>query len=159
MTEVASSNFANTLIDRSSRKNYNIYIPLYIPDSEDEAELMRRKEEGKVRRKETQTSEDVVTEDNIAYYDDGWEVKKNKNDVKLCFGENTWQYKMINDLYIFKDDGSSVLEVFDLMRMNRKFNKARNNYYRNKYMKKMMRTISDKSWDSIKDLVVEKYQM
>ena len=154
MTEVASSNFASTLIDRSSRKNYNIYIPLYIPDFEDEAELKQRVKEGKVRIKEKQASED-----NMAYYDDGWEVKKNKNDVKLCFGEDTWQYKMINDLYIFKDDGSSVLEVFDLMRMNRKFNKARNNYYRNKYMKKMMRTISDKSWDSIKGLVVEKYQM
>ena len=158
MTEVASSNFANTLIDRSNRKNYNIYIPLYIPDSEDEAELKKRKKEGKVlSNKANKVQFDMV--DNMVYYDDGWEVKKNKNDVKLCFGENTWQYKMINDLYIFKDDGSSVLEVFDLMRMNRKFNKAKNNYYRNKYMKKMMRTISDKSWDSIKDLVVEKYQM
>ena len=158
MTEVASSNFANTLIDRSNRKNYNIYIPLYIPDSEDEAELKKRKKEGKVlSNKANKVQFDIV--DNMVYYDDGWEVKKNKNDVKLCFGENTWQYKMINDLYIFKDDGSSVLEVFDLMRMNRKFNKAKNNYYRNKYMNKMMRTISDKSWDSIKDLVVEKYQM
>lgn len=158
MTEVASSNFANTLIDRSNRKNYNIYIPLYIPDSEDEAELEKRKKEGKVLSNNVNKVQfDMV--DNMVYYDDGWEVKKNKNDVKLCFDENTWQYKMINDLYIFKDDGSSVLEVFDLMRMNRKFNKANNNYYRNKYMKKMMRTISDKSWDSIKDLVVEKYQM
>ena len=39
-----------------------------------------------------------------------------------------------NDLYIFKDDGSTVLDVFDLTRLNRKFNSARNNYYRNKYI-------------------------
>lgn len=151
----------NTIVDLNNKNNYNVFLPLYIPDSDDEQELEERKTQGKVRKKNIQTETETSTEQNsnMDYYEDGWENVKTKNDCKLHFDENSWQYKMINDLYIFKDDGSTVLDVFDLTRLNRKFNRARNNYYRNKYIKKMMKTITEKSWESIKDIVVEKYSI
>lgn len=151
----------NTIVDLNNKNNYNVFLPLYIPDSDDEQELEERKTQGKVGKKNVRTETETSTEQNsnMDYYEDGWENVKTKNDCKLCFDENSWQYKMINDLYIFKDDGSTVLDVFDLTRLNRKFNSARNNYYRNKYIKKMMKTITEKSWESIKDIVVEKYNI
>lgn len=144
-----------------NKTNHNVFLPLYIPDSDDERELEERKRQGKVRKKHVETKTKTETEhnSNMDYYEDGWEDVKTKNDCKLHYGENSWQYKMINDLYIFKDDGSAVLDVFDLTRLNRKFNRAKNNYYRNKYIKKMMKTITEKSWESIKDIVVEKYNI
>jgi hypothetical protein len=153
----------NTIVNLTNKHNNNVYLPLYIPDVEEEKELEERKKQGKVRKSEvdTETETETGTEQNsnMDYYENEWEDVKNKNNCKLHFGENSWQYKMINDLYIFKDDGSAVLDVFDLTRLNRKFNKARNNYYRNKYIKKMMKTITEKSWESIKDIVVEKYKI
>jgi len=43
-----------------------------------------------------------------------------------------------------------------LKRLYYKFKKAKNNYYRNKLFVKMMRTITDEAWNSIKNMVVEK---
>lgn len=152
----------NSIVNLNNRCiNKNIYLPLYIPDSDDERELEERKRQGKIRKKttETVTKTNIVQDSNMDYYDNEWEDVRNKNDCKLHYGENSWQYKMINDLYIFKDDGSGVLDVFNLTRLNEKFNKAKNNYYRNKYINKMMRTITEKSWESIKDIVVEKYNI
>ena len=154
-------NINNIINSNNKYTNQNVFLPLYIPDSDDERELEERKRQGKVRKKtvENESETNAEQDSNMDYYEEGWEDVKTKNDCKLHFGENSWQYKMINDLYIFKDDGSGVLDVFNLTRLNRKFNRAKNNYYRNKYIKKMMRTITEKSWESIKDIVVEKYNI
>lgn len=41
----------NTIVDLNNKNNYNVFLPLYIPDSDDEQELEERKTQGKVRKK------------------------------------------------------------------------------------------------------------
>jgi hypothetical protein len=86
----------------------------------------------------------------------GWTKVKRKHDVDLIYGRDTWQYKVITNRLIFEDDNQSVLEVFELKRFYYKFKKAKNNYYRNKLFSKMMRTITEEAWNSIKNMVIEK---
>lgn len=157
MTEVTSSgnSLLNALINERNVYNYNIYEVLYI-SSDDESESKH------VQRTSTTKNNRNKKNDNIADVEldnEGWSEVTRKNDGPLKYDETTWQYKMINDLYIFKDDGTSVLDIFNLSNLNRKYNKARNNYYKNKYVKRMMKTISQAGWENIKELVTEKYKV
>lgn len=108
---------------------------------------------------EVETNVDVETKEEINQVEDngvGWTEVKRKHDVELLYGRDTWQYKVITNRLIFEDDNQSVLEVFELKRFYYKFKKAKNNYYRNKLFKKMMWTITEEAWNSIKNMVIEK---
>ena len=77
----------NTIVDLNNKNNYNVFLPLYIPDSDDERELEERKRQGKVRKKNVQTETETSTEQNsnMDYYENGWENVKTKNDCKTIF--------------------------------------------------------------------------
>lgn len=160
MAEVTSSgnSLLNALINERNNYNYNVYESLYV-SSDDESESKNVKKTSTTKNKRNKNN---VMNDNIVHADldnEGWSEVTRKNDCQLKYDETTWQYKMINDLYIFKDDGTSVLDIFNLSNLNRKYNKAKNNYYRNKYVKRMMKTISNAGWENIKELVTEKYKV
>lgn len=80
------------------------------------------------------------------------EEKKIKNKVKLWYDKNTWQYKLIKNQYIFEDK-KSVLEVYDLLYLHKKYLKATNNFIKNKCFMKMMLVITQLEWNNIKNLV------
>ena len=159
MAEVASSgnNVLSALISERNVYKYNVYEPLYISDENES-----NSGESRSSKKGSKKSNDMNMNDNLVHVaddDSGWLDVTRKNDGPLKYDETTWQYKMINDLYIFKDDGTSVLDIFNLSNLNRKYNKAKNNYYRNKYVERMMKTISQAGWENIKELVTEKYKV
>jgi len=159
MAEVASNgnNVLSALINGRNVYKYNIYESLRI-----RGENESNDGESHTSKNRSKRSNDMDMNDNLVHVaedDDGWLDVTRKNDGPLKYDETTWQYKMINDLYIFKDDGTSVLDIFNLSNLNRKYNKARNNYYRNKYVERMMKTISQAGWENIKELVTEKYKV
>ena len=120
-------------------------------DSEEE-EVLEQKEE--VVDEKNIIKEQLTEENND--HGEGWTDVKRKHDVDLIYGKDSWQYKVITNRLIFEDDNQSVLEVFEMKRLYYKFKKARNNYYRNKLLKKMMWTITNDAWNSIKNMVIEK---
>ena len=131
----------------------NMFAGFEYSDSEEEVE---DKIETNI---EVETNVDVETKEDINQVEDngvGWTEVKRKHDVDLLYGRDTWQYKVITNRLIFEDDNQSVLEVFELKRFYYKFKKAKNNYYRNKLFKKMMWTITEEAWNSIKNMVIEK---
>ena len=100
--------------------------------------------------------------------DDGWTLvgkKKNKKkdkytneprkDVELWYNNNTWQYKLVNDLYVFKENGESVLEKYDILYLKKMYKNARNNYKRNKAVFKLLQVITKLEWSNIEGLVEE----
>lgn len=126
-------------------------------DSEEE-------EEEVLEQKEEVVNEKNITKEQLTYqlteenddYGEGWTDVKRKHDVDLIYGKDSWQYKVITNRLIFEDDNQSVLEVFEMKRLYYKFKKAKNNYYRNKLLKKMMWSITNDAWNSIKNMVIEK---
>ncbi len=121
-------------------------------DSEEEEEVLEQKEE--VVNEKNITKEQLTEENDD--YGEGWTDVKRKHDVDLIYGKDSWQYKVITNRLIFEDDNQSVLEVFEMKRLYYKFKKAKNNYYRNKLLKKMMWSITNDAWNSIKNMVIEK---
>ena len=73
--------------------------------------------------------------------------------VELWFPENTWQYNLINDKYVFKKDNESVLKTYGLYYLKDLYQKVNNNYMRNKHTKKLVFYISEIEWDHIKCFV------
>lgn len=135
----------------------NMFSGFEYSDSEEEVEEKTETNVEVVENMETNVEFEPNEESNQVEDDGvGWTDVKRKHDVDLIYGSDTWQYKAITNRLIFEDDNQSVLEVFELKRLYYKFKKAKNNYYRNKLFVKMMRTITDEAWNSIKNMVVEK---
>lgn len=135
----------------------NMFAGFEYSDSEEEVE--EKTETNVELEQNVETNVDVETKEEINQVEDngvGWTEVKRKHDVELLYGRDTWQYKVITNRLIFEDDNQSVLEVFELKRFYYKFKKAKNNYYRNKLFKKMMWTITEEAWNSIKNMVIEK---
>ena len=140
--------------------NKNIFSSLYNSESDDESEKINEQTnfKKKIELKNVELKKNVNLLDK-----DGWTVvglkskniKYNKNNINLWYSENNWQTKLIKNLFKFKDDNSSVLEKYDLLYLNNNYSGARNNYYRNRCIMKMMLIITEKEWDNIKDLVYE----
>ena len=122
-------------------------------------------EEDNVDNTKNTIETNINNEQNNKLDDDNWTVVNNqkkikkkkkkyiKKEVNLWYKEDSWQNKLINNLYKFKQDDSSVLEKYDLLYLNKNYSKARNNYYRNRCILKMTQIINDKEWDNIKDLL------
>ena len=91
--------------------------------------------------------------------------KKNKGDtyllpfdktkVKLWYDTSTWQHKVLTNSYIY-NDGSTVLDKFNLTDMHDRYIITQSNYDKNYFCKKLMRVISEYKWKDEESLVTEK---
>jgi hypothetical protein len=149
----------------------NLYSCLYIAeDEESEEEVIEsfNKIEEDVVEDIVQTlNDDSVDVSSIVIEEleeDGWKKigKKNKKKINqrnthvgLWYNDQSWQHKLVNNLYVFKDTSMSVLEKYDLLYVEKMFKNAKNNYKRNKAYHKLMKTITLNEWDIISEFVEE----
>jgi hypothetical protein len=152
----------NAYGNKTNNKNYNVFDYLDNTDdlnehdtSDDSSEVDEVIENDDTDNKQ----HNLKLEDKFEENNNNWVDIVKKNDKKLSYDETTWQYKMINNLYIFKDDGKSVLDIFNIMYLHYKYNKAKNNYYKNVCLKKLTNIITETTWENMKHLVVEKYSI
>ena len=119
----------------------NIYKLLEYSDSEDEDE--------KNISKPTITNSTII---NNKVRKNKFNFKYQENRIKLWYDENSWQYKLITDQYVFNDN-SSVLEKYDLLYLKSLFINEKNNFIKNKCYIKLMLYITNTEWNIIKNLV------
>ena len=159
------------LLQSSRKADENIYSCLYIKEegevSDEEVNIIKPQEK---KNQLTKKEMSEIMKINKELEKQGWtpakkenqnkntleEVKKRKKkSVNLWYNHKTWQYKLANDLYVFKEGGQSVLEKYGMLFIKTLFQEAKNNYKKNKAYSKMMNKLSLKEWDTIKELVRE----
>lgn len=164
-----------TSLQNKTYRHQNIYAPLYIPDEgeviDEEVKVVFEKPEKKVTKAQLKEINKEIRNERRQLRKEGWmpakkyqrkntieEIKKRarKRHVNLWYNEESWQYKLVNDRYIFKETGQSVLDKYNIGDVAKMFKLARNNYKKNKAYHVMMNTVSVKEWDQIKDLVAER---
>ena len=157
--------------EKLNEKN-NLYSCLYVAENgESEEEIEETKDEQIEQIEEEvveQIEEEVVEQlEPMSQFEeleeDGWKKvgkkeknkKTNRRHVGLWYNDQSWQYKLVNDLYVFRDTSMSVLEKYDLLYVKKMFCSATNNYKRNNAYHKLMKKITLNEWDIIKDFVEE----
>ena len=159
----------------SSRKQGNKYDALYISDDSEEDDIVSQEmaqssveekkdinKEDKLKLEELENEEDWIpakVKKETSKKKKNWnrQNKQNYDDkqVGLWYNEQSWQYKLVNDLYVFKDTKQSVLQKYDLMYVKKMYQKAKSNFRKNRAYYKMMHVVTMKEWDSIKDNIEE----
>ena len=83
---------------------------------------------------------------------------KNKNStfdktkVKLWYTTSSWQHKVLNNSYKY-EDGSTVLDKFNLAELHDRYLLAKSNYDKNYFCKKLMRVVTEDKWKVEQSLV------
>lgn len=80
-------------------------------------------------------------------------IEERKN-APLWYDEKSWQYKVLNNKFKFKD-GSSVVEKYKLEELVQMYSEAKNNYRKNGICGKMLRLLTKSEWENIKENVEE----
>ena len=80
-----------------------------------------------------------------------------KTKVKLWYDTSTWQHKVLTNSYKY-NDGSTVLDKFNLAEMHERYLKTQSNYDKNYFCKKLMKVISEHKWKEEEPLVTENNQ-
>jgi hypothetical protein len=85
---------------------------------------------------------------------------KNKNStfdktkVKLWYTTSSWQHKVLNNSYKY-EDGSTVLDKFNLAELHDRYLLAKSNYDKNYFCKKLMRVVTEDKWKIEQSLVYD----
>lgn len=85
---------------------------------------------------------------------------KNKNStfdktkVKLWYTTSSWQHKVLNNSYKY-EDGSTVLDKFNLAELHDRYLLAKSNYDKNYFCKKLMRVVTEDKWKVEQSLVYD----
>lgn len=161
------SNYHNSISTSRKSNRDNIFSCLYIRDeNESEEEVIN---EVKSLKSNDSTKKDLqkIGLKQMPLEDDNSEwipakkkkqekkFRKPKTHVGLWYNDESWQYKLVNDLYVFKENNNSVLEKYDISFVKKMFQNAKNNYKRNKAYYKLMQVITLNEWDQLKDKVRE----
>ena len=145
----------------------NLYSCLYVAEDgeSEEIEEINTHQEEKVEEQVEEVIEQLEPMPQAEELEEeGWEKvekkkKQNKNikkkHVGLWYNDQSWQYKLANDRFVFKDTNMSVLEKYDLLYVKKMFVNAKNNYKRNKAYHKLMIKVTLNEWDIIKDFIEE----
>ena len=72
--------------------------------------------------------------------------------IEVWYDENTWQFKLVHNRYFF-EDGTSVLDKYNLLKLKKDFLNARNDYRRNGVYHKLMKVITKEEWAKIEKTV------
>lgn len=80
-------------------------------------------------------------------------IEERKN-APLWYDSNTWQFKILTGRYKFQD-GSSLIEKYNLEELHESYMKARNNFKKNGICGKLMRIVTKAEWELIKNNLVE----
>ena len=80
-------------------------------------------------------------------------IEERKN-VNLWYDSNSWEYKVLTNKYKF-NDGSSVVEKYNLEELVQMYSKAKSNYKKNGITRKMLGILTKSEWENIKNDVQE----
>ena len=75
-----------------------------------------------------------------------------KTKVKLWYTTSSWQHKVLNNSYKY-EDGSTVLDKFNLAELHDRYLLAKSNYDKNYFCKKLMRVVTEDKWKVEQSLV------
>ena len=127
--------------------------PDHIPDdyyTGEWIEVVNKNKQRKLKRKQNREKEAKVEELKKLREK---KIEERKN-APLWYDSNTWQYKILTGKYKFQD-GTSLIEKYNLEELHQSYMKARNNYKRNGICGKLMRIVTKAEWELIKDTLVE----
>ena len=80
-------------------------------------------------------------------------IEERKN-AKLWYDETSWQHKVLTGKMKF-NDGTSIIEKYELNELVTLYESAKNNYRKNGVCYKLMKVLSKDEWEKIKDTVNE----
>tara|TARA_B110000037_G_C17110398_1_gene501633 strand:- start:2652 stop:2942 length:291 start_codon:yes stop_codon:yes gene_type:complete len=88
----------------------------------------------------------------LLYFSDS---EEDIEEIKLLYNQDDWQYKLINNNYIFKSDNNFVLKIYNLLYLKNKFNNTNNNTIKNNLFKILLFNFTEIEWENINSLVKE----
>lgn len=80
--------------------------------------------------------------------------KEERKNIKPWYDEKSWQHKLLKNSYLF-EDGTSVLEKYNLIKLGELYKKASDNYKVNGIFNRLMKVVTKEEWMKIKNNVIE----
>lgn len=154
--ENASDNIEKTILDRVTILSYGKKPAVLIekvedkPDDYDTGNWIKvvSKREKNLNKKKSSDKKQILIQKLKQ------KRKEERKSIKAWYDENSWQHKVLNNTYIF-EDGSSILEKYDLLKLAELYKTASDNYKKNGIFNRLMKVITKEEWNKIKSNVIE----